>query len=61
MCSIYVYIVVIVCVWFVDYLRQAAKIQTVVDKVFGGKTLNTVVCRECQNVSLQNIIYVVTT
>ena len=52
---------VIVCVCFIDYLHQAAKIQTVVDKVFGGKTLNTVVCRECQNVSLQYIIYVVTT
>ena len=36
---------------FVDYLRQALKIQTVVDKVFGGKIVNTVVCRECHNVS----------
>ena len=45
-------IVVIVYFWFLDYLRQAVKIQTVVDKVFGGKTVNTVVCRECQNVSL---------
>ena len=36
----------------IDYLHQAVKIQTVVDKVFGGKTVNTVICRECLNVSL---------
>ena len=57
---LYVYIVVIISVWFVDYERQAAEIQTVVDKVFGGKTLSTVVCRDCLDVSSQYIIYVAT-
>jgi len=37
---------------YIDYLKQAMKIQTVVDKVFGGKTVNTVICRECNTVSL---------
>ena len=36
---------------FTDCLRQAMKIETVIDEVFGGQNVNTVICRECLTVS----------
>lgn len=35
-----------------DALRATFRLTTLVDKIFGGNCVNTVVCRECRNVSL---------
>ena len=41
---------------FTDCLRQAMKIETVIDEVFGGQNVNTVICRECLTVSDVTVI-----
>ena len=38
--------------YFLECLRQAMKIRTVIDEVFGGQNINTVMCRECPKVSV---------
>ena len=35
----------------IGLLRTASKMNTPIDKVFGGVKVNTVICRECQTVS----------
>lgn len=37
-----------------DILRATFKLNTLVDEIFGGKCINTIICRECLHVSYQS-------
>ena len=40
----------IIVLVFVGYLRKANKVMTTVDRVFGGRLVNTIVCHKCSDV-----------